>query len=377
VIGIHSGFFPLVEELAAEYRTDPARLMETAVQIAEQSPRKADFRAAASRIADEAGLLDRVSALPAFSTGERGKHMRLARIGSNADIAVYHRGRWLWLTSLRGYENVTRIGDIAGKLGELRESVERHGDDLDAASFDLEFAATVADRDADIWGAGLNYRRHSEDLNARQPGSGPGSYLRPANCLIGNGGHIELPAQSERVTAEAELGLVIGTACKNVSRDDWRSVVAGVTAVLDMTAEDVILENPRYIPWAKGFDTFCSVGPVLVTLDEFGDGTLGSVSITTIRNGEKIASATPADMKYDLGYLVEYFTAGRTLAPGTVICTGTPGAAVINPGDTVQAVVEHVGTLTHPVREQRPRGRGLSCTAWRASAPSCCAGPGG
>ena len=123
-----------------------------------------------------------------------------------------------------------------------------------------------------------------------------------------------------------------------------------VTAVLDMTAEDVIRENPRYIPWAKGFDTFCSLGPVLVGLDEFSDEALGSIQITTVRNGEKIASATPSDMKYNLGYLVEYFTAGLTLRPVTVICTGTPGAAVISPGDTVQAVVEHVGTLTHPVR---------------------------
>lgn len=281
--------------------------------------------------------------------------MRLARIESAAGgnrIAVSHGERWVLLSSLRGYEHVTRIGEVAGaqQSAELAAALERQGDGLAAVDVELERAASIADRGTDIWGAGLNYLRHSEDLDSRQPDSGPGSYLRPANCLIGNGGHIELPAQSRRVTAEAELGLVVATACKNVSRHDWRSVVAGVTAVLDMTAEDVIRENPRYIPWAKGFDTFCSIGPVLATLDEFGDDALKSLRISTIRNGEPVASATPSDMKYDLGYLVEYFSAGRTLDPGTVICTGTPGAAVINPGDTVQAVVEHVGTLTHPVR---------------------------
>jgi 2-keto-4-pentenoate hydratase/2-oxohepta-3-ene-1,7-dioic acid hydratase in catechol pathway len=281
--------------------------------------------------------------------------VRLARIGSDrtgCGLAVRHRDRWLPVTSLQGYENVARLRDIAGEPQRraLTESVARHGDGIEAARFDPDQADTVADRDTDIWGAGLNYRQHSEDLEAVQPASGPGSYLRPTNCLIGNGGHIELPAQSTRVTAEAELGLVVGTACKNVSRSDWRSVIAGATAVLDMTAEDMVRENPRYIPWAKGFDTFCSVGPVLLTLDEFEDGTLESVRISTVRNGETIASATPASMKYDIGYLVEYFTAGRTLEPGTVLCTGTPGAAVISPGDTVQAVVEHVGTLTHPVR---------------------------
>lgn len=281
--------------------------------------------------------------------------MRLARIGSKASgrtIAVGHHGKWFLLSSLPGFESVLRIGDLAAeqKLRELAESIDEQADNLAPVTVDLELAATIADRDTDLWGAGLNYLRHSEDLNSQQPSSGPGSYLRPAGCLIDNGGYIELPAQSKRVTAEAELGLVIGSACKNVSRADWRSVVAGVTAVLDMTAEDVIRENPRYIPWAKGFDTFCSVGPVLVTLDEFPDDTLECVRISTVRNGVTVASGTPSDMKYDLGSLVEYFTAGRTLEPGTVICTGTPGAAVINSGDTVQAVVEQVGTLTHPVR---------------------------
>jgi 2-keto-4-pentenoate hydratase/2-oxohepta-3-ene-1,7-dioic acid hydratase in catechol pathway len=151
------------------------------------------------------------------------------------------------------------------------------------------------------------------------------------------------------VTAEAELGLIVGRTCKNVRRDGWRSVVAGVTAVLDLTAEDVIRENPRYIPWAKGFDTFCSVGPQLVTLDEFDDAGLQAIRVSTVRNGAVVATATVAEMKYDLGYLVEYFTAGRTIAPGTVICTGTPGAAVITPGDVIEAVVDGVGTLSHTV----------------------------
>jgi 2-keto-4-pentenoate hydratase/2-oxohepta-3-ene-1,7-dioic acid hydratase in catechol pathway len=277
--------------------------------------------------------------------------MRVAKTRAG-DIAVAHRDRWIPLSGLPGHPGVTRVRDLLGEraLHELACAVDRHGDDLAAVDVDLDRVGTVADRAGDIWGAGLNYRGHSEDLDARQPASGPGSYLRPTSCLIGNGDHIELPARSARVTAEAELGLVIGRTAKDVDRADWRSAVAGVTAVLDMTAEDVIRENPRYIPWAKGFDTFCSIGPVLVTLDECPDDMLGSVRITTVRNGEKIASATPADMKYDLGYLVEYFTAGRTLDPGTVICTGTPGAAVITAGDTVQAVVENVGTLTHPVR---------------------------
>ncbi|MEU2561488.1 fumarylacetoacetate hydrolase family protein [Streptomyces longispororuber] len=288
--------------------------------------------------------------------------MRISRTGTSTTghgIAVHHHDQWFDLADVPGYAGTTRLSELLdeARARELTTALERHAATLTPVRPDPDLAPTVVDPGADIWGAGLNYRRHSEDLASAQPRSGPGSYLRPANCLIGNGDHIELPVQSQRVTAEAELGLVIKTTCKNVERADWRSVVGGVTAVLDMTAEDVIRENPRHIPWAKGFDTFCSVGPVLVTLDEFDDDDLRALRIATARNGETIAAATPADMKFGIDRLVEYFSAGRTLEAGTVICTGTPGAAVIHAGDTVRALVQDVGTLTHPVRQQGPADR--------------------
>ncbi len=224
------------------------------------------------------------------------------------------------------------------------------GSEFDDTEIDLTKATSIVAPQANIWGAGLNFNTHASDLEAQQPTSGPGSYLRPNSCLINNGEDIVLPNQSKRVTAEAELGLVIGKPCKNVPRHKWADVVVAVTTVLDMTAEDVIRENPRYIPWAKGFDTFCSIGPQLVTLDELELSELKQLRISTIRNGETIASAQVSQMRYNLGYLVEYFTAGRTLSPGTVICTGTPGAAVIKPGDVIEAHVEKVGRLSHRVR---------------------------
>ncbi len=224
------------------------------------------------------------------------------------------------------------------------------GSEFDDDEVDLTKATSIIAPQANIWGAGLNFNTHASDLEAQQPISGPGSYLRPNSCLINNSEDIVLPNQSKRVTAEAELGLVIGKSCKNVPRNKWTEVVAALTTVLDMTAEDVIRENPRYIPWAKGFDTFCSIGPQLVTLDELKPSEIEQLRISTIRNGETIASAQVSQMRYDLGYLVEYFTAGRTLSPGTVICTGTPGAAVIRPGDVIEAYVEKVGHLSHQVK---------------------------
>lgn len=274
--------------------------------------------------------------------------MRFARINGGAGVerhASPDGERWV---RLDGVAAGVRIAELASPAGRAEFVAPRLSGAGPAAGVELDRAATIMDG-GDIWGAGLNYVTHANDLGAAQPSSGPGSYLRPANCLIDNAADIELPEQSDRVTAEGELGLVIGTACKNVKRADWRDVVVGVTAVLDLTAEDVIRENPRYIPWAKGFDTFCSVGPQLVTLDELDDDRLRSLTVSTVLNGEVVASAPVSGMRYDVGFLVEHFTAGRTLPPGTVICTGTPGAAVIARGDRVEAIVEGVGTLRHQV----------------------------
>jgi 2-keto-4-pentenoate hydratase/2-oxohepta-3-ene-1,7-dioic acid hydratase in catechol pathway len=274
--------------------------------------------------------------------------MRFARIRSGDGVELHASsdgGRWV---RLAGVPAGTRLAELASSAGRAEFVEPRLAGADTAAEVELDRAATIMD-DGDIWGAGLNYVRHSDDLGVAQPSSGPGSYLRPNSCLIDNAGDIELPKQSDRVTAEAELGLVIGTACKNVTRGDWRDVVVGVTTVLDLTAEDVIRENPRYIPWAKGFDTFCSIGPQLVTLDEFDDDRLRSLTVSTVLDGEVVASSPVSGMRYDVGFLVEYFTAGRTLRPGTVICTGTPGAAVIARGDRVEAIVDGVGTLRHQV----------------------------
>ena len=103
------------------------------------------------------------------------------------------------------------------------------------------------------------------------PSEEPASFMRPDTTIIGPGEEICLPEQSKRVTAEAELGLIIGREAKNVSEEEVPSVVAGLTTILDMTAEDILQKNPRYLTRAKSFDTFFSFGPQFVTLDEVGE----------------------------------------------------------------------------------------------------------
>src|ERR1700722_4519567 len=198
-----------------------------------------------------------------------------------------------------------------------------------------------------LWGVGLNYVRHADELGVTQPDGIPGSYLRPSSTIIGDGDVIRIPRESRRVTAEAELGVVIGKTCRDVSVAEAADVVFGFTSVLDMTAEDVIRVNPRYIPWAKAFDTFCSVGPWLVTADEVRS--LKETRISTVLNGKTIATNTVSAMKYDPYWLVSFFSSGMTLEAGSIIATGTPGAAVISGGDMVESVVEGISHLRNRV----------------------------
>ena len=135
-----------------------------------------------------------------------------------------------------------------------------------------------------IWGIGLNYVEHAGDLSETAPSDEPASFMRPDTTIVGPGDEILLPPQSERVTAEGELAVVIGREAKDVSEDEASSVVAGFTTVLDMTAEDILRRNPRYLTRAKSFDTFFSFGPELVTLDEVED--VDSLEVSTVLNGE-------------------------------------------------------------------------------------------
>ena len=109
-----------------------------------------------------------------------------------------------------------------------------------------------------IWGIGLNYAEHASDLSEKAPTAAPASFMKPDTAIIGYGDKIEIPLQSDRTTAEAELGVVIGKRCKNVERENWLEAVAGFTTVIDMTAEDILRLNPRYLTMSKSFDTFFS-----------------------------------------------------------------------------------------------------------------------
>ncbi len=198
-----------------------------------------------------------------------------------------------------------------------------------------------------IWGIGLNYSEHANDLSERAPTSAPASFMKPATTIIGPGETIRIPVLSEKTTAEAELGIVIGRRCKDVPRAKWLDVVAGFTTILDMTAEDILRQNPRYLTMSKSFDTFFSLGPQLVTPDEVGD--VLRLKVSTVINGRVHAENTVDHMTFTPDVLIAYHSRVMTLLPGDIISTGTPGAVHIRHGDQVACRISGFESLHNPV----------------------------
>ncbi len=198
-----------------------------------------------------------------------------------------------------------------------------------------------------IWGIGLNYVEHAGDLSESAPADEPASFMRPDTTIIGPGEEVVLPTQSERVTAEAELAVIIGREAKDVPEEDAPSVVAGFTTVLDMTAEDILRKNPRYLTRAKSFDTFFSFGPELMTPDEIAG--VEALEVSTVLNGEVRRINTVSNMTFSPWWLVSFHSKVMTLLPGDVISTGTPGAVVIQEGDVAECRITGFEPLSNPV----------------------------
>jgi 2-keto-4-pentenoate hydratase/2-oxohepta-3-ene-1,7-dioic acid hydratase in catechol pathway len=200
------------------------------------------------------------------------------------------------------------------------------------------------DRPRKLWGIGLNYAEHASDLNERRPDE-PASFMKPTTAAVGPGGPIRLPSTdlTDHVTAEAEIGVVIGRRCSNVPLSDVDQVIAGYVPIIDMTAEDILERNPRYLTRAKSFDSFIVIGPWIVTQESIGS--LEDIGVRTIVNDTVAAENTVDNMMKPPRELVAYHSQIMTLEPGDVISTGTPGAQLIKAGDTVTASIDRIGDL--------------------------------
>ena len=203
-----------------------------------------------------------------------------------------------------------------------------------------------------ILGIGLNYGAHAGDLGEQAPRTSPASFIKGDHTIVGPGEPIVVPPGIGKVTAEAELGLVIGRTCHQVSVEDAMSYVAGVVPVLDQTAEAVLLENPRYLTRAKNYPTFFSFGPDLITLDEvLAHGPLADLRVATIHNGAVHRKDTVSGMTFSPAELLSFHSQVMPFYPGDILSTGTPGAVAIEPGDVVRCELgDELASLTNPVR---------------------------
>ncbi|WP_117595571.1 fumarylacetoacetate hydrolase family protein [Haloprofundus halophilus] len=189
---------------------------------------------------------------------------------------------------------------------------------------------------------GLNYRLHAEETDSEIP-ERPLLFLKTPNTLAGHGDTIALPKDKERIDYEAELGVVIGEQCRNVSRENVDEVIAGYTVVNDLSNRDDQREEQNWVR-GKAFDNSAPVGPVLAPPEALAD----DASIELRQNGEVKQSSTIDDMIFGVPELIEEITKLVTLEAGDVIATGTPeGVGPISDGDTVEVEIDGVGTLVN------------------------------
>jgi len=192
---------------------------------------------------------------------------------------------------------------------------------------------------------GRNYREHAAELGHEVPKE-PLIFFKPPSALLAPGGVIVRPAVSERTDYEGELGVVIARRCSRLGEgDDVRPYILGYTCVDDFTARDLQNKDGQWTR-AKGFDTFCPVGPVVAD----GIDPWAGVQVETRVNGEVRQSGNTRDFIFPLDVILRYISQVMTLEPGDLIATGTPkGVGPVIAGDVVEVSVEGVGILRNPV----------------------------
>jgi 2-keto-4-pentenoate hydratase/2-oxohepta-3-ene-1,7-dioic acid hydratase in catechol pathway len=247
---------------------------------------------------------------------------------------------------VRGLLEVLDAGELAALGERAAGSAER------VARSGVRLLAPVPDPEKIIC-MGLNYRDHAEEAHQEIP-EHPRWFAKFANSLIGDGEPIVLPAaHPDFVDYEAELAVVIGRECNAVSEADALGHVAGATALNDVSARDLQLQNPLWTS-GKAIDTFAPCGPALVTLDEVGD--LGDLAVRTRIDGELLQDGSTRDMIFGVAETVAWLSRTMTLKPGDIIATGTPAGVggfqgrFLRGGQTVEVEVGDLGVLRNPVR---------------------------
>jgi len=230
--------------------------------------------------------------------------------------------------------------------GEIEDGRVYPNGGVSAGTFELsELRVLPPSFPSKIVCVGLNYKDHAEELSMEVP-EDPVLFLKPPSAVIGHGDKIIYPPSSSRVDYEAELAVVIGKRCKNISAEKAEDVIAGYTCFNDVTARDLQQKDGQWTR-AKSFDTFAAFGPYIVSTDEID---VSDLKISCRVNGETRQESSTSNLIFDIPFLIEFITEIMTLEVGDVIATGTPpGVGELQRGDTVEVTIQGIGTLRNEV----------------------------
>ena len=276
--------------------------------------------------------------------------MRLVSIAGRIHALDASRERALDLAAATGLPagacKFLEAGGLAAAADVVGAGV-RGGVDLAAVRLD-----PIPPKPRVVWGIGVNYRGHAREMG-REPPPVPTVFVKSPGALIAHEEPIVVPPNVTQPDYEGEVAVVIGRRARDVSEDAALDYVAGVTCAHDVSARDHQYVTGQW-SWSKSFDTFCPLGPVLVTVDEVD---VGNLPIETRVSGEVLQCSNTSELIFSIPRLVAELSAGVTLEPGDVILTGTPAGVghgrtprrYLQDGDVVEITVGGVGTLRNAV----------------------------
>ncbi len=244
------------------------------------------------------------------------------------------------------YRGEPRYGILKGDQVEIVHGYPFDEIDVTGVSLALSKAELLSPVDpSKILAVGLNYKDHAEELDMDIPKE-PHVFMKPISSLIGPGELIIYPEMSSQVDFEAELVIVVGKIAAGIKSEEAADYIFGYTCGNDVTARDIQRKDKQWTR-AKGFDTFCPVGPHIETrLDT------SNINIRSRLNKELRQNGNTSQMAFDVFHLISYISEVMTLYPGDIILTGTPcGVDSMSPGDTIEVEIEGIGTLRNKVEK--------------------------
>jgi 2-keto-4-pentenoate hydratase/2-oxohepta-3-ene-1,7-dioic acid hydratase in catechol pathway len=272
--------------------------------------------------------------------------VRIARFAKGGEVAYGVVGE-----AQADGAGAARPAPLAGGLSVIAElrghpfSPGKGGVQFTGATFPLDDVRLLAPvLPSKVVAVGRNYADHAREMGTEPPAE-PVLFLKPSTAVVGHGDPIAYPVKlTQRVDYEGELAVIIGRLCREVPAAQAAEVIFGYTCANDVTARDLQARDGQWTR-AKGFDTFCPLGPWIET-----DADPADLELTTVVNGEVRQQTRTSQLLYDVPALVEYISTVMTLLPGDVLLTGTPaGVGPLEDGDEVSVTIENIGSLRNPV----------------------------